>query len=91
MKCEEKNCSKCELSEWSKWSTCDKCDGKSRRTRFYHGRHCNRTDTVVEEQDCNQCKCTVGNMTYEVYIYIYIYLYIHYNICANTICAKKCI
>ncbi|RMZ99351.1 SCO-spondin [Brachionus plicatilis] len=65
MECLPKNCSKCELSEWTEWSNCtNECGGISKRFRSYYGINCDRNDTIEEIKKCEQCNCTINNVTY---------------------------
>jgi hypothetical protein len=67
MKCTPKSCEKCELSEWSEWTNCTrKCKGERKRFRNYFGKNCNKNDTLVQKEECNNCSCVVDGKTYEV-------------------------
>lgn len=70
MKCTPKICNKCELSQWSDWSNCtDKCNGISKRFRNYYGENCNNTKTEEESRYCNDCRCQMNGIYYEVFIF----------------------
>ena len=67
MECSKKNCSTCLLSEWTEWSECtNKCNGVSKRFRKYYGINCNKNTTEEDVKQCQDCSCTIDDITYEV-------------------------